>query len=129
PEPAQALADRFAALSAKNPVVGSVGWAFVNCVRAQAAALAMRPEPRRTDADWRYGRPALQEEVASLMKQCSLEEARLEAEVSAAEMETLRVFMEADAMDTIVWLSRRRDRQGVPDLPRRCPLNACCRPW
>ena len=130
PEPAQALASRLAALSANNPEAGSVGWAFVNCVRAQATALAMRPEPKRTDADWRpSARPSLQEEAASLINQCSLEEARLAAEVSAAEMETFRVIIEADAIDTILWSSRKHDRQGVRDLPGRCPLNACCRPW
>jgi hypothetical protein len=106
----QSVGDRLAMLSAKNPVVGWVGRIFVACVRAQANALATRPEPRLEDAGWAPSkdRPSVEQEVAAAISACSFEEKGLALEVSAAELRTLKTMIERDAAETIRWAREER---------------------
>jgi hypothetical protein len=110
-EPPQSLGSRLAALSAKNPVVGWVGWAFADCVRAEAKALGEKPEPSIDDSSWvphRY-KPTPVEEVTSVMEACSFEAEALALEVSKGEMQKLRASIEDDAARTIRFERQRRE--------------------
>jgi hypothetical protein len=103
--------DRISALSLRNPVIGWVGRVYVACVRAQAKALAERPEPKLTDADWKPSkdRPTVEQEAATAISSCSFEEEGLALEVPAAELKTLKAMIERDAMETIRWTREERD--------------------